>query len=303
MKAPTEIWAVGDSIPAAAQGVVAVTADTRVRLDTVSFTPRIDEKLNDGNNSGLGVGIRRLAIVTSFAGARYHPDIVRGIGESPVLIAGNAGSIATFGSSHGMNGLLIDFLEMTADDLPALMDVTRAIGDSARVHGTTMVGMIVPGEDSAGYPARILTRVADLLVVRLFPEHGLGNPAGPIVSPVWFARRLGLRAGEAGVNRIVAGIPADGILWNTRGGARRVSYSEALSLARAANTGLVRDPASGNLHAASTRDGWELWVADSELVERLIAQGRKIGVVRFALFGLDGADPELWQRLPLLIRR
>jgi len=51
-----------------------------------------------------------------------------------------------------------------------------------------------------------IKRLAADLVVRHFPEHGPGAPSGPIVSPAWFARRLGARAGETGVNRIVAGL-------------------------------------------------------------------------------------------------
>jgi len=183
---------------------------------------------------------------------------------------------------------------MASEDLQTLMDVSRAIADSSRAHSAAPVIMMIPAGDSAGYPARILGRVADLLLVKLFPEHGVTTPAGPIVSPSWFTRRLGQRASEAGVNRVVAGIPADGVIWDNRG-ARRVSYLDALRLAREANTPIIRDPASGNLHAVSSRDGWEIWISDNELIERLIAEGRRIGVTRFALFGLEGADPELFE--------
>ena len=197
--------------------------------------------------------------------------------------------------------VIVDFQEMTAADIQILVDVSRAIADSARSHGIPTVAMMIPAADSSGYPARILARTADLMLVKLFPEHGVTTPAGAIVSPSWFTRRLGLRASEAGVNRIVAGIPADGLIWDARGGARRIAYLEALRLATEANTRLVRDPASGNLHAVSNRDGWEIWVADHELIERLIAEGRRLGVTRFALFGLDGADPEILERLPGLV--
>ena len=240
---------------------------------------------------------RRLAVVTSFQGTRYHADVIRGMAESKDVVAAAGGSVASLLSSVGANGLLLDFQEMTSEDLPTLVDFSRAIADSARAHSSNQVGMIVPAADTAGYPGRILARVADALVVRVFPEHWAGTPPGPIVSPQWFARGLGLRAGEAGVNRIVAGIPADGVLWDRRRGTRRVSYVEALRLAQEAGTVVVRDPASGNMHAASARDGWELWVVDHELIKRLIADARRIGVTRFALFGLEGADPVLWQSL------
>lgn len=246
---------------------------------------------------------RRVAVVTSFQGARYHPEVIRALGESPEALTVAAGVIATTLTTEGARGLLLDFQEMTPEDLQTLVDVSRTIADSARAHSLSQIGIIIPAADSSGYPARILGRVAEILVIRLFPEHGPGTGPGPIASPAWFARRLGARAGETGVNRIVAGLTADGVLWDNRRGARRITYGEAVRLAEEASTPIVRDPASGNLHATSTRDGWELWVADHELIETLIAEGRRIGVTRFALFGLDFADPLLWQVLPQLVKR
>lgn len=245
---------------------------------------------------------RRTAVITTFQGARYRPETIRALGESRDALSRTAAVIARLATDDRTQGVLLDFQEMSGDDLPALMDVSRAIADSVRAISPALVGIIVPGSDRAGYPGRTLARVADVLLVRIFPEHGPANPPGPIVSPSWFVRRLGARAGEVGVNRVVAGVPADGVLWNARGPARTVSYAEALRLAEAAGVPVLRDPASGNLHAVSARDGWEVWVSDHELVTRLIAEGRRIGVTRFAVFGLVGADPKLWQSLPQLVR-
>lgn len=316
--APTEIWTVlqpdADSLreEAPTTGCSAVV-DLWIALDTVSMRPftldsrrggelREDRYECAGHATIAGIdnatARRRVSVVTSFQGSRYHPETVRAIGESPDALSRTAGAIARMAIAGPTRGVLLDFQEMSGEDLPALMEVSRAIADSARALSPDSVGMIIPAADSSGYPGRILGRVADILLVKIFPEHGVGNPAGPIVSVPWFTRQLGTRAGEVGVNRIVAGIPADGVLWNARSGNRRISYAEALRLAESAAVSVVRDPASGNLHAVSTRDGWELWLSDHELIVRLIAEGRRIGVTRFALFGLDGADPKLWQSLP-----
>jgi hypothetical protein len=264
--------------------------DTWIVLDSSSFRPVL---LAPSTQTGLPE--KSFAIVTSFQGARYHPDVVRGLAESGDAVANAAGSIAAL-VPPGSPGLILDFQEMAPEDLTLLAHVSRAIADSARAKGVKQIALIIPAGDSAAYPAATLARIADLLIVRLFPEHGVGTAAGPVVSPPWFARGLGARAGEIGVTRIVAGLPVDGVLWSARDSARRVSYTEALQLAERASTSFVRDPASGNLHATSARDGWEIWLADHELIERLVADGRRIGVTRFALFGLDGADPLLLRR-------
>lgn len=325
VRAPTEIWGIwspdpsGTGVSPAADsqhtrlpdGISAV-ADTWIALDSVSFRPTVlsrvseirvlREKQSPSSLPSAG-NPRRLSLVTSFQGRRYHPEVVRGLIESSDALAVTAGSIASLLSASAPEGVILDFQEMTAEDIQTLVDVSRAIADSARSRSVKAIAMMIPAADSSGYPARILGRIADLLLVKLFPEHGVSTPAGPIVSSSWFTRRLGQRASEAGVNRIVAGVPTDGVIWDNQGGARRISYSDALRLSREANAQVVRDPASGNLHAISNRDGWELWVVDHELVERLIAEGRRIGVTRFALFGLEGADPELWELLPQLVLR
>jgi len=302
VRAPTEVWAIWSSESRqvrSSEGFSAI-AETWIALDSVSFRPTVISMAspNRGSDQRPSAPLtspratRRLAVVTSFQGSRYHPDVIRGLTESSDAVALTAGSIASMLAAPLAQGMILDFQEMTAADLQILMDISRAIADSARARSALPIAMMIPAADSSGYPARILARVAELLLVKVFPEHGVTTPAGPIVSPDWFVRRLGQRAGEAGVNRIVAGIPADGVIWDNRG-ARRISYLAAGRLAREANTPITRDPASGNLHAVSSRDGWEVWLADSELIERLIAEGRRLGVTRFALFGLEGADPRL----------
>jgi spore germination protein len=302
VRAPTEIWAIWapGTRPVRAPDGFAAMAETWIALDSISFRPTVISRISAESRAGdhpATAGLlpaRRASVITSFQGSRYHADVIRGLSENSDAVASAAGSIASLLSSSAAQAVILDFQEMSAEDLQTLMDVSRAIADSSRAHSTSRIIMIIPAADSAGYPARILGRVADLLLVKLFPEHGVTTPAGPIVSPSWFTRRLGQRASEAGVNRVVAGIPADGVIWDRRG-ARRISYVDALRLAREANTPVIRDPASGNLHAVSSRDGWEMWLVDEELIAGLIDEGRRLGVTRFALFGLEGADPQLFE--------
>ena len=302
VRAPTEIWAIWspDSRPMRRPDGFAAMVDTWIALDSISFRPTVVSRAGAGSISSDKPGTaslspaRRASVITSFQGSRYHPDVIRGLNENGDAVAAAAGSIASLLSVSSAQAVILDLQEMTAEDLQTLMDVSRAIADSSRAHSPAPIIMMIPAADSAGYPARILSRVADLLIVKLFPEHGVTTPAGPIVSPSWFARRLGQRASEAGVTRVIAGIPADGVIWDRRG-ARRISYLDAVRLAREANVDITRDPASENLHAVSSRDGWEIWMTDSELIDRLIADGRRAGVTRFALFGLEGADPQLFE--------
>ena len=293
-RVPTELWVIGTP-SRSFQFDFAV--DNTIVLDSTTFRPALASQSTQATGA-----LAHYALVTSFQGSRYHPDVVRGIGESPDALGSAAHTIASLTASTHSSGLVLDFQEMAGEDLIAMTNVARAIADSARAAAVSPVAMILPANDSAAYPGATIARIADALIVRLFPEHGPRTPPGPIVSPPWFARGLGARAGQVGVTRIVAEIPADGILWGADGSTRSVSYEASMRLAEQASTTFVRDPASANLHASSSRDGWEIWVADHVLIERLIADARKIGVTRFALAGIDGADPQLWQSLRRLKR-
>ncbi len=283
---PTEIWGIVNPAAAlsGASGFSSI-ADTWIALDTITFRPvSLATPKHDSEN--------RLAVVTTFRGGRYHPEIVRALGEGGDVLARAVSATTSLLADAHAEGILIDAQEMTGQDRQSFADFARAFADSARAHSINQIGIVIPAADSVAYPGATLIRSADFLVIRLFPEHGVGTAPGPIVSVPWMARQLGARASQVGVTRIVAGFPADGIQW-TRESARRISYADAVRLAESAGTTFTRDPASRNLHAASTRDGWEIWLVDHEAIDELIREARRFGVTRFALFGIDAADPAL----------
>ena len=116
-------------------------------------------------------------------------------------------------------------------------------------------------------------------------------------------RQLGIRAYEIGANRLVAELPLFGYRWDKMGVATRITYAEAQALVRSEAGVFTRDPATGSLTASSTRSGWTIWIEDAATLERLIAVARRAGIKRFALLGPDGADPDVWTRLPSALRR
>ncbi len=247
-------------------------------------------------------GASRVALVTTFQGARYHPESIRALTEDPVAVSNFAASVARTVTGNS-NGLFIDFQGGTPDELTRTTAMLKEIADSARVAGLAPVGIVVPPGDTIGYPTRILARYADVIVVRLSGEHRPGTAPGPLVSPEWVARQIGIRSYDIGVARLVAEFPLFGYRWNRDGTVRTITWSEAQALVRSEAGVFRRDPATGSLTASSTRDGWTLWIGDAETLERLVAVARRVGVRRFALIGVSGADPDIWKRLPAALKR
>src|SRR5687767_11410368 len=86
VRAPTELWAIWSSdsrqVPSS-EGFSAI-AETWIALDSVSFRPTVISRAppNRGSDQGSsapltpGRATRRLAVITSFQGSRYHPDVI-----------------------------------------------------------------------------------------------------------------------------------------------------------------------------------------------------------------------------------
>ena len=261
-----------------------------ITLDSTSFRPI--ELFADPlmrNNAANG---RRMALVTSYHGTRFHPETIRALASDSTLMGKTAGSVASLLGSRGYRGLILDFEGHTSADLDALLRVSNAFADSARAHGVSPAGMAIPATDTASYPGRPLLGSVDFLVVMLYDQHWLTSPPGPISSPDWAMRALGVRSADIGSSRVVAAFPAYGYEWRSDSATAVISFNDAEQLARDAHVQLVRDPASSTLHAETP--GWSVWVSDAVLLDSLVRGARRTGITKFALWRLGLEDPRIW---------
>jgi spore germination protein YaaH len=262
-----------------------------IALDTISFEPV--QLYPDSIGPKATLMGRAMALITSYSGNRFHPEIIRGLGESEQTSASSAGAIAKLLDSTSYRGVVIDLEGMTPRDLDQLLMFTHHLSDSVRAHGLGTVVIAVPAGDTAAYPGALLLQSADYIMPMLYDQHWSTSPPGPIASPEWVTRHLGARVAEVGAARIVAAFPLYGYRWRRTAETEVISYDEARRLANMTNTILYRDIASSTLHASSP-EGWEVWVSDSTLLEKLVRDARKLGVTTFALWRLGLEDPGIW---------
>lgn len=238
----------------------------------------------------------RFALVTTFQGDRFHPEILRGIAGDQAILATAAGAIGALVEGGGYTGVVLDFEGLTSRDLDVLLKTTKTVADSCRAHGASTVVIAVPAADTAAYPSALLLASADFLMPILYDQHWGGSAPGPIADPRWASRHLGARVAEVGATRVIAAFPVYGYRWRTNAQSEIVSYADARRLAETTHTPLTRDPASNSLHAVSAQ-GWEMWISDSHLLDVLVQQSRRIGVRTFALWRLGLEDPAVWARI------
>ena len=299
LRGPSEVW--GFAAPWDARSAASIAANASA-LDAIvtgwialdSATARPLELFAD--TLELPPGTRRLALVTSWHLDRFHPAVVRALAASPALLAETASAIGRRARRGGYDGLVVDFEEHAPADLPALLAVVRSIGDSARAHGVARLAIAIPATDTAAYPAEPLLRVADQLVVMLYDEHWSRSDPGPIASPEWARRAIGLRIGEVGASRLIAGLPLYGYRWASDSSAVTIGWHDAQRDAAAAGIAFSREPATYTLRARTPR--WETWIADAPLVDSLMTEMEGLGIRRFALWRLGTEDPGVWRILP-----
>ncbi len=233
---------------------------------------------------------RQLLVVSNWSAAGYRPDILRAVMGQPDARARFASQAAALASARGYGGLLLDFRLLGPRDVDALVSLVDALRDSAKATGLAPVGIVIPVADTSAYPGRHLGALTDFLAVRLELESA--SPAPPTPRDR-ISRLVGARAAEIGAHRITLLVPVDGYLW--RDGEQRVpvSFEEAVTAARAWGVELVRDESSSTLRARLPGRG-EIWVNDAVLLADIMRDARRLGVRRFALYGLGGEDPAIW---------
>lgn len=259
-----------------------------ITLDSASFRPGTPFADTAKSNAAS-----RFALVTTYQGNGFHPDVLRGLASDSRILAAAAGAVGALVEDGRYTGVVLDFEGLTARDLDVLLAATKAVADSCRAHGAATIVVAVPAADTAAYPSALLLGSTNFLLPMLYDEHWSGSAPGPIAAPEWVARFLGIRVAEVGAAKIIAGLPLYGYRWRTNAPTEIVSYSDAVRLSESTNTPLARDPASATLHALSPQ-GWEMWVSDRVLLDSLVQQSRRIGVRNFALWRLGLEDPAIW---------
>jgi hypothetical protein len=239
------------------------------------------------------------AIVTTYQGGRYHAETIRALTNDSAVMTTTAAAIVR--SSPGSR-IVLDFQGATSDDVPGLVEMVRAVGLAGRRVGRDPLAVIVPAGDTIAYPTSIIARVADIIVIRLHGEHRPGTAPGPLATPEFIARSIGLRAREIGASRLGVELPLFGYRWNRDGTASLITYSDAQALVHGEAGTFTRDPPSQFL-TATGRDGWTIWLPDAQTVRSMISAVQRRGIRYVALAGVEGADPAALATVDTTIRR
>jgi peptidoglycan-N-acetylglucosamine deacetylase len=266
-----------------------------IQLDSVSGAPSLLYP-DDATRPGAPPPRARFALITSWHGRRFHPEMLRRVAADSTALSRTASAIGEIVRRGRYSGLVLDLEDQARSDTAALVTAIRSIATAARRAGATTVAVAIPAGDTAAYPTRIFFPVADAAVIMLYDEHWSTSAPGPIATPDWVRRTLAQRVADVGADRLIAALPLYGYLWRGTQAGEPLSFADARRAASQANVDLARDPSSTSLHAIQP-NVWELWMTDAELLHTLVDQVTGLGVRRIALWRLGQEDPDVWRVL------
>jgi spore germination protein YaaH len=239
---------------------------------------------------------QRFALVTSYRGDRFHPEVVRILAANASARRASATSLEALVRAGAYEGVVLDLEALEATDTAALTTVVEALAAAARRGGAREVAIAVPAVDTLAYPPRLLLPHVDRLLVMLYDQHWTGSAPGPVAARDWARAALATWVAAAGADRVVAALPAYGYHWRTGRPTDVVGWVDAQRLAREAGAPVTRDAASGSLRV-QMGEGGEVWLADGTLIEQIAQDARALGVRRLALWRLGLEDPAIWTAL------
>lgn len=299
-----ELWAFtgpwdprSDSSLRANAGHLDVAVTGWIGLDSSTAQPILPSPYSDTLHLTRGAP-KRMAIVTSWHGDRFHPSSVRLLGRDSARLARTAGAIAAHAAAMHYAGLVLDLEGLERSDLPSLLHVVKAIADSAHARRISPIVVAIPAADTAAYPARPIAGVADLVMPMLYDQHWSTSGPGPISEPDWVRTTLATRIAEVGAARIVAALPMYGYRWSTKSKtpAEDVTFADAKRIVAQSGVALQRDARTKTLRAVKSGE-WEIWVTDADLLATLTRQTTEAGVRRVALWRIGQEDPAIWRAL------
>lgn len=252
--------------------------------DTVTFVLQLQCEPGDRHFD------RHRLIVTNWTRSGYRPDVLRALMAQPEGRLRFAGQAAALARADSYEGVLLDLRLLGPRDVDALVALVSVTADSVRSSGINSVGIVVPVADTAAYPGRHLGAATDFLALRMELEPAT---PGPVTPRDRMSRLIGARAAEIGAHRVMLLVPVSGYIWRSGEARMRVSYREAVTIARDWGVELTRDESSATLRARAPGRG-EIWVNDAELIAGILRDARRLGVRKFALYGLGDEDPAIW---------
>lgn len=142
-------------------------------------------------------------------------------------------TIVTKLQEYQLQGINIDFEEMTGKSIDAMYAFERELHDKLHEKGLLFTQDIMPENDD--FRPKELNEYNDYIFLMAYDQHYTSSDPGPVADQKWVEKVLDQSAIDIPSKKIVLCIPGYGYDWPDEGAASTVTYPEAMSTAKQFN--------------------------------------------------------------------
>ena len=235
-----------------------------------------------------------LAVATSGNASLFHLILTPRFGVRDELIA----ALADLARRNTGCGLQIDFEGARRKDREPLVAFLQAL--RAALPSETRLSLALPAKtkDTPGpYVYADLASLADRFFIMVYDQHWKGGAPGPVSAQKWHEEVLDCARTHLPLERVVAGLPFYGRVWQREEIARAVQHEGARNLLDAHKSEVKRDPKKSPCFTFKTEVTAECWFEDAESLRAKLESAKQRGFTAIGFWRLGQEDPRVWEML------
>lgn len=249
-----------------------------------------------------------------------HAGTLAGLaGKSTLLLVNNSGqrmltdpdsreravdNIVRIVREYGVAGVTIDFELLPPERRDDLTRFVDAVAGRLRPEGYLVAVAVGPklsadspeNDGAAVYDYEALGRIADLVLLMTYDQHGSFSKPGPVAGLPWVEGVVSYAASAIPPEKLLLGIAGYGYEWGPRG-TRVVPAREAGALAEARGVGVEWDDRAGEEFFRFTDDAGaerEVWFESERAISLKLDIATRYDLRGVALWSLGQESPGLW---------
>lgn len=213
-------------------------------------------------------------------------------------------SVAAQVLAYGADGVQVDFEGLSAASRDGLSAFMTELTGRLRPEGRLVTIAVGPKTSAAShdndgaiaYDYEVLGRLADLVVVMTYDQHGPRTGPGPVAALAWVEEVARYAASAMPPGKVLLGIAGYGYDWSSRG-VRPVAAREAAGQAVRHGAEVVWDGPSDEPWFTYKTDGGSehtIWFESAAAASQKFSLVSRYGLRGVALWSLGQEEPGLW---------
>lgn len=252
------------------------------------------------------LGIKVIPTIANTNDGLWDVATISKVINSTTLRRAHVASVVQLITTHGFDGIQIDYEDLAASDRKAFTAFVTELGEAVHAIDKLLYVTVHVKEDDAGYDARnqaqdyaAIGKAADLVCLMAYDWHWSTGPAGAIAPYDWVDRVLRYSVTQIPPSKIMLGVGLFGYDW-VGSTATNLTWRQVVALAGEHPSDESWDVGGQSPHFQYTVDGvlHEVWYENGRSANAKFDLARRYQLGGVEVWRLGGEDPSVWEPGP-----